>query len=167
MRTLMISSFFLFLFTSCLVVKIYQSPETASQEKQSSKVLHRSMISSGKTIDLGGNEGHEILFFGQDKTPEKLFFTTKDTRIQSDTMVSEKQNRWFTKESDGGIKSIIDAAAQPLVVVDGHESNDLSYLKTLNPDTIESINVLKGAAAEKKYGDKGVNGVIEITLKKE
>ena len=38
--------------------------------------------------------------------------------------------------------------------------------KDLNPNEIESINVLKGEAAIKKYGDKGKDGVIEITTKK-
>jgi hypothetical protein len=36
----------------------------------------------------------------------------------------------------------------------------------INPNTIVSINVLKGESAIKKYGDKGTNGVVEITLKK-
>jgi TonB-dependent SusC/RagA subfamily outer membrane receptor len=40
-------------------------------------------------------------------------------------------------------------------------------LESLDPDKIESINVLKGEAAEKSYGVKGVHGVIEITLKKQ
>jgi TonB-dependent SusC/RagA subfamily outer membrane receptor len=39
-------------------------------------------------------------------------------------------------------------------------------MQSLNPDKIESINVLKGEAAEKSYGEKGAQGVIEITLKK-
>lgn len=167
MRTFILCSLVLFLFSSCLVVKVYQTPDSGSQENQPSKVVHRSMIRSGKTIDLGANGPHELLFFGEDKTPEKLFFTTKDTLIQSDTFVSEKENMWVTKESKGGIKIITDQASQPLVVVDGQESSDLSILKTLKSDAIESINVLKGAAAEKNYGEKGINGVIEITLKKE
>ncbi len=36
----------------------------------------------------------------------------------------------------------------------------------LNPDDIESINVLKGAAASALYGTRGQNGVIMITTKK-
>lgn len=167
MRTFILCSLVLFLFSSCLVVKVYQTPDSESQENQPSKVVHRSMIRSGKTIDLGANGSHELLFFGEDKTPGKLFFTTKDTLIQSETIVSEKENMWVTKESKGGIKIITDQASQPLVVVDGQESSDLSILETLKSDAIESINVLKGAAAEKNYGEKGINGVIEITLKKE
>jgi TonB-linked SusC/RagA family outer membrane protein len=36
----------------------------------------------------------------------------------------------------------------------------------INPDDIESINVLKGAAASALYGERGSNGVIMITTKK-
>ena len=36
----------------------------------------------------------------------------------------------------------------------------------LNPDDIESVNVLKGAAASALYGSRAANGVIQITTKK-
>ena len=36
--------------------------------------------------------------------------------------------------------------------------------KMLNPKCIKSINVLKDAATTAKYGSKGLNGVIEITV---
>ena len=40
-------------------------------------------------------------------------------------------------------------------------------MKALDTNHIESINVLKGEAALKKYGDQGASGVIEITRKKD
>jgi len=56
----------------------------------------------------------------------------------------------------------------PLVILDGLE--DVGGMDKLNesikPADIESINVLKGEASIKKYGDKGKNGVVEITTKK-
>jgi len=39
-------------------------------------------------------------------------------------------------------------------------------MNSLHPDSIESINVLKGESALENYGEEGKNGVIEITLKK-
>ncbi len=36
----------------------------------------------------------------------------------------------------------------------------------IDPNTIESVNVLKDKPATDKYGDKGKNGVVEISLKK-
>lgn len=167
MRTLLLCVLLLFLFPSCLVVKIYQSPETVTEEERPAKVVHRSMISSGKTIDLGDKGKHEILFFGEDKTPKKLFFRAEDSLLPSDSLVSKKENIWITEESKDEIKIITDETSQPLLLIDGQESKDHAILQALKPETIESINVLKGAAAEKIYGEKGSNGVIEITLKKE
>ncbi|WP_026897650.1 M56 family metallopeptidase [Daejeonella oryzae] len=51
------------------------------------------------------------------------------------------------------------------VVVDGIPASS-SKLKTLDPNTIESMNVLDRESAIKKYGDKAKEGAIEITLKK-
>jgi TonB-linked SusC/RagA family outer membrane protein len=52
---------------------------------------------------------------------------------------------------------------QALVIVDGSiYYNDIS---TLNPDDIESINILKGASASADYGSDASNGVLVITTK--
>lgn len=57
---------------------------------------------------------------------------------------------------------------QLLYVIDGvPQENDSLALTKINPEDIESISVLKGAAATAIYGIRGQNGVILITLKKE
>jgi iron complex outermembrane receptor protein len=85
---------------------------------------------------------------------------------------------------------------QPLIVVDGvmvdnepilpggqsittqnllHQNTDVSqnqstdygsFLNTINPDDIETFNILKGPTAAALYGARGANGVILITTKK-
>jgi TonB-dependent starch-binding outer membrane protein SusC len=57
----------------------------------------------------------------------------------------------------------INAGNQPLVVVDGFPT--LSGLVTINPEDIESVTVLKDAAASSLYGSRAANGVILITTK--
>ena len=52
-----------------------------------------------------------------------------------------------------------------LIVIDGTIAKDLD-LNKINPQTIESMNVLKGEKANEKYGKNGANGVIEIITKK-
>ncbi|TRZ42494.1 SusC/RagA family TonB-linked outer membrane protein [Robertkochia solimangrovi] len=52
----------------------------------------------------------------------------------------------------------------PLIVVDGIPLLD-GNLAELNPDDIESINVLKDAGASSIYGVSGTNGVVLITTK--
>lgn len=54
----------------------------------------------------------------------------------------------------------------PLIVIDGVISSDIN-LRDINPNNILSINVLKGEKATAKYAEKGANGVIEITTKKQ
>ncbi|MEX8547780.1 MAG: TonB family protein [Mucilaginibacter sp.] len=53
-----------------------------------------------------------------------------------------------------------------MVIIDGVEAKGINPLNNINPNDIESITVLKGASATAKYGDKGKDGVIEITTKK-
>ncbi|UMB55329.1 hypothetical protein MKD41_07615 [Lutibacter sp. A64] len=53
---------------------------------------------------------------------------------------------------------------KPLVLVNGKEIST-EEMKDLDPDTIKSMNVIKNVNATKKYGERGENGVIEITLK--
>jgi len=52
----------------------------------------------------------------------------------------------------------------PLIVIDGVPSN--TSLDAINADDVESINVLKGAAASALYGSNAANGVIVVTTKR-
>lgn len=53
----------------------------------------------------------------------------------------------------------------PLYVIDGFPSES-SGLGTLNPNDIESIDILKDASATAIYGARGANGVVIVTTKK-
>lgn len=84
-----------------------------------------------------------------------------------------------------GNKSMM-GASEPLIVIDGvpmtngtrgriTSAENLTYqgltegadpLSMINPDDIESINVLKGANASALYGTRAANGVLMITTKK-
>ncbi|NQX40817.1 TonB-dependent receptor [Pedobacter steynii] len=61
-----------------------------------------------------------------------------------------------------GISSV-NGPNNPLLIVDGIEYTDLTQI---NPNDIESISVLKDAAAAAIYGAKAANGVMLITTKK-
>ena len=68
--------------------------------------------------------------------------------------------------------SSLNASNNPLVVIDGiaMDNNGISGisnpLSLVNPQDIESFNVLKDASATAIYGSRGSNGVIIITTKK-
>ncbi len=60
----------------------------------------------------------------------------------------------------------ISLSSEPLFVIDGMATTERSILYSLNPDDIESLQVLKDASATAIYGARGANGVIIVTTKK-
>ncbi len=60
--------------------------------------------------------------------------------------------------------SSISGASNPLIVVDGYPIS--GSLATINPNDIQSLEVLKDAASAAIYGSRGANGVILVTTKK-
>jgi hypothetical protein len=68
----------------------------------------------------------------------------------------------FVIKTKGG-----DDKKAPLIMIDGEEKAAGFDLQSIAPDQIERIDVLKDEAAFKKVGEKGANGVILITMKKQ
>lgn len=66
----------------------------------------------------------------------------------------------------------INGSSEPLYIVDGIQiSNgggvtDVSPLSTINPNDIESVEILKDASAAAIYGARGANGVVLINTKR-
>ena len=60
--------------------------------------------------------------------------------------------------------SSISGASNPLIVVDGYPIS--GGIETVNPNDIQSLEILKDAASAAIYGSRGANGVILITTKK-
>ncbi len=66
----------------------------------------------------------------------------------------------------------INGSSEPLYIIDGIQVsngggiNDVSPLSTINPNDIESVDVLKDASATAIYGARGSNGVVLITTKR-
>lgn len=81
-----------------------------------------------------------------------LQINTINSSVNPDVRVVLRGNRSFLGNN------------QALLVLDGVPVN-LAYLSTLNPNDIESMNVLKGANAAALYGSEAANGVIVVTTK--
>jgi TonB-linked SusC/RagA family outer membrane protein len=66
----------------------------------------------------------------------------------------------------------INGTSEPLYVIDGIQINngggvnDVSPLSTINPNDIESVEVLKDASATAIYGARAANGVVLVTTKR-
>ena len=61
---------------------------------------------------------------------------------------------------------IIDGIPMALQDFAGYNVTDNDFLSTLNPQDIQSIDILKDAAATAIYGSRGANGVVIITTRK-
>ena len=59
----------------------------------------------------------------------------------------------------------INGKVEPLFVIDGIPLNNDNF-RSINPDDIESVSVLKDAGATSIYGNRGANGVIIVKTKK-
>lgn len=118
-------------------------------------------------------------------TATKATFTGSASAVSSN-ILEKRQTSSVTKALDGTMAGVqiyssngqpgknakvrirgigsINASSDPLYVVDGMPFD--GDLNTLNNSDIESMTVLKDAAANSLYGARGANGVIVITTKK-
>lgn len=86
--------------------------------------------------------------------------------VATGVLFSKKLNNNRASDLDVSIRglSTINGPLNPVIVLDNfiYEGD----IKNINPNDIESVSILKDAAATSIYGAKGGNGVIVITTKK-
>ncbi|MET4138833.1 TonB family protein [Pedobacter sp. UYP1] len=78
------------------------------------------------------------------------------------TLTKEKPKQEDKQKQTG----MVAPPANPLYIIDGKIMTDQTDKQNINPDDIESVNVLKGGDAVKQYGEAAKNGVIQIITKK-
>ncbi|MDE6208040.1 MAG: SusC/RagA family TonB-linked outer membrane protein [Muribaculaceae bacterium] len=150
-------------------------------------------VGSSSVVDFAMSENAEMLSevvvtaMGQSQEKSKLNFSVQElksddvTAGQSANFVSSLQgkvsglqvsNAGGSANSDTqiiirGVSSVNPSQSnEPLFVIDGMPiRGGGSSMADLNPADIESMSVLKGAAASALYGQEGANGVILITTK--
>lgn len=87
-----------------------------------------------------------------------------EIRIRGDEPVRPERPASGSRQEDGS--PTIDLQSAPLVFIDGERvERDGPRLGDLRPEEIESIEVIKGPAAERLYGPEAADGVIRITTK--
>lgn len=149
------------------------SPQTVSVASDVNVVLKQSDRALGETV---------VTAYGVQK---KQTFTGAATQISGE-IISDKGTQDFTKALQGEIAGVqvlntsgqpgtnakisirgigsINGSTTPLYVVDGIPfEGDVS---AIDPNEIESLNVLKDATATALYGSRGANGVVLITTKR-
>jgi len=96
--------------------------------------------------------------YGEKGKDGVILVTLKNDGQATQSLKLQANSPLIFSSSDG-------AGSQPLIVKDG-VIDENQNVNNIPPETIESINVLKGEQATKKYGEKGKHDVVEITLKK-
>lgn len=128
----------------------------------------------------------EVVVLGYSKTLTKKQSTVASNTIGS-TFLENRQNSNILKSLQGATSGInvtvgsgapvsskplvirgmssLNGSSNPLYVINGKVSDSKAF-SNLNPNTIESVSVLKDAAATSMYGSKASNGVVVIKTKK-
>ena len=136
-------------------------------------VAYGSMSKSDFTGSASQVKGDEIAQASRESIDKGMIGKVSGVRIASDTGDPGSAGSVQIR----GVGSI-SAGTSPLYVIDGvvmssSTASDLQVgyksmgiLNTINPEDIESMTVLKDAAAASLYGSRAANGVIIITTKK-
>lgn len=168
------------LLQSCITINVYQTEDPAATESTPTFKMKK-MLPMGKSISIDGNS-HELLFFDGDKDPHFNLFIQDS--VASDTLSFDKIKikvggeaetaaaSWTPKSDKASVfvfrTDSDEEGKEPLIILNGKRMEGAaSILDTMNPDKIDTINVLKGEAAMKKYGPEAANGVVEIKTKEE
>lgn len=109
-------------------------------------------------MDIHAKE-HSGVFISKDSNNDK-----KTVIISSDSD-DDHDIKVISKEGSGFFFIDTDGDKELLFIVDGKESSS-KKVKQLDSDDIETMNILKGEKAIKKYGKKAKAGVIVISTKK-
>jgi hypothetical protein len=119
------------------------------------------------------NEPITVTGFKKNSNVSTIIVRTSDDKVVDDAKKDPKTLTVTTTDKDGK-KTITyvqkdeektELPKDVLYIIDGKEMTSGS-IKDIEPTSIKMVSVLKGENAIKKYGEKGKNGVIEITTKK-
>lgn len=141
-----------------------------------SSVLNISMKSDLKTLDemvvVGYGEQRKKDLTGAVASLQTKDITRANPVLASKAIQGQVAGATVTKRdnrpgSPYGItirgENTINNSTEPLVVIDGLMGGNLN---NLNPNDIQSMDILKDASSTAIYGSRGANGVIIITTKK-
>ncbi|MCH5232856.1 MAG: TonB-dependent receptor [Muribaculaceae bacterium] len=128
----------------------------------------------GEIVVVGFGTQKKANLTGAVSTVTSADLTNRPVSNLSDALVGVAPGLTVTAPSTGGNLSasrsmnirgngsIGNSTASPLVIIDGMEGD----LQTVNPQDVESISILKDAAASSIYGSRAAGGVIIVTTKK-
>jgi bla regulator protein BlaR1 len=137
------------------------------------KANSKSAVTTGTNVNVDtsikANKQFNVLYSFTVDTNTKKPIKAKIIRVSSASNVSvngkNTASQNISVNNDKGMHISFDKDKTPLIIVDGKEI-PAADMKSLNPNNIDSMSVLNGEGATKKYGDKAKDGVILISTKR-
>ena len=138
---------------------IYINGEKSNSEELNKLDVHSieslSVLKGKEATDLYGEEGK----YG-------IIRVTLKQNIVFNEMSNKTQDIKTNTNSNFKIRGL-SKENSPLVVIDGEIQANIEILNNIDPQTIDKISVIKDNSENSTYGEKGKNGIILVTLKKE
>ncbi len=148
-------------------IKLQNASDTIPKSKSTASKSDKITVTSKTSLDtlvLSSASGSKQVKFSN------VTLTTKDKQKVLDAL-EKKANVVIEKKTENGTEKyiIVDskagkAAIKPAFYLDGVKITE-NEMKAISPNDIESINILKGENAMKKYPKDGKSGVVEIKVK--
>ncbi len=79
-------------------------------------------------------------------------------------LITTKKNKAKKLITASTVTAAADTTSAPLYIIDGNTATSKTF-RSLNPNDIENISVLKDASAKSIYGPAGKNGVVIVVTK--
>ncbi|TYB73086.1 DUF3520 domain-containing protein [Bizionia saleffrena] len=157
------------------VVLVFSFVGYSTEER---KIRRQSTLSFAMQLDKESLDEVVITALGTKRKKDRIRYSTQVVRTEQLTRANHpnvvqslsgkvsgvKINSGTRKIVLRGNRSIKGEGTKALVVINGVISTD-DTLNSLNPNEINNVDVIKGAAGSALYGSQGKNGVIVITTK--
>ena len=120
-------------------------------------------------VNSANSADRPLIILDGKKVPYNVMSTLDPNLIKSVDVLKGNPavSTMYGEEGKNGIVLITTkefAKTKPLMILDGKKT-DSAVLQIMDPNLIESVNVLKNEAATALYGDEGRNGVVMINTK--
>ncbi|NDV81197.1 M56 family metallopeptidase [Bacteroides sp. 51] len=142
-----------------------------SRRNQEPDVIHSSLNVKIRSVNTEKEEGEKerlnaLSYEDETNSIVLAMVVPKDKQEGEMTVSAETMSFSFSAAQDSAKvpSPNISFNKEPLFFINGKEV-DYSIMSALDPNSIESIDVLKDETSTRIYGERGKNGVVNITLK--
>ncbi|MGJ1432813.1 TonB-dependent receptor plug domain-containing protein [Sphingobacterium spiritivorum] len=144
---------------------------------QSEEITAINVLKDASATSLYGKKAENgVVMITLKKGTSSVVNTDQATTFKRDTTYTNVSGKVTgvrilnSNSKDAGVSQLrihgLKEGKDPMVIIDNKIQEGSKSLKDIDPNSIESIEILKDAAATVLHGSRGENGVIKITTKK-